>query len=83
MTFLGTSAGIMGAMVLAGMGALVGAPLWITPIAAIVGVLGMVIDSLLGATLEAASWLDNDGVNLAATSVGAVAAVALTGFASP
>lgn len=78
LTFLGTSAGILGAVALAGLGALVGAPLWITPIAAAGGVLGMLADSLLGATLEAASWLDNDGVNLAATSVGAVAAITLT-----
>jgi uncharacterized membrane protein len=42
----------------------------------------MLLDSLLGATLEARSWLDNDGVNLAATSAGAVAAALATGLTS-
>lgn len=82
-TFLGTGAGILGAMVLAGLGALVGAPLWIAATATVAGIAGMLVDSLLGATLEAGSWLDNDGVNLAATSFGAVAVSALTRAVGP
>lgn len=77
-TPLGTSAGALGAIVLAGLGVALGLPLRVAAFGALVGVLGMMVDSLLGATLEADAWLDNDGVNLAATSAGALAAVALT-----
>ena len=81
-TWLGTAAGLAGAAVLAGVGFLLGLPLAIAAPAAVVGGLGMLLDSLLGATLEARSWLDNDGVNLAATSAGAVAAAVVSGLLS-
>lgn len=81
-TWLGTAAGLAGALVLAGVGYLLGLPLAIAAPAAVVGGLGMLLDSLLGATLEARSWLDNDGVNLAATSAGAVAAAVVSGLLS-
>lgn len=77
-TPLGTTAGVLGAMVLGGLGVLLGVPLRIAAIGTVVGVLGMMVDSVLGATLESRAWLDNDGVNLAATSVGALASAALT-----
>ncbi len=81
-TWLGTAAGLAGAVILAGVGFLLGLPLAIAAPAAVVGGLGMLLDSLLGATLEARSWLDNDGVNLAATSAGAVAAAVVSGLLS-
>lgn len=77
-SLLGTVAGALGAMVMAGVGRALGVPLSTTVVAVAVGVLGMLTDSWLGATLEAQGRLDNDGVNLAATSVGAVGATALT-----
>jgi uncharacterized protein (TIGR00297 family) len=77
-TPLGTRAGVAGAVALAGLGALVSLPLRLAALAAAVGVLGMMVDSLLGATLEHRGWLGNDGVNLAATSFGALASVALS-----
>ena len=81
-TWLGTGAGLLGAVVLAGVGCLLGLPIAIGVSGAIVGLLSMLLDSVLGATLEARSWLDNDGVNLAATSAGAVAAAVMTGVFS-
>ena len=43
------------------------------------GVIGMVGDSVLGATLqEKRHWLDNDGVNLAATALGGGSGVVLS-----
>jgi uncharacterized protein (TIGR00297 family) len=40
----------------------------------VVGFVGCQIDSVLGATLEQKGWLTNDGVNLAATSMGGILA---------
>jgi uncharacterized protein (TIGR00297 family) len=82
-TWLGTGAGLAGSVVLAGTGYLLGLPLAIAATAAVVGVLGMLLDSALGATIEARAWLDNDGVNLSATTAGAVAAAVVTGLLSP
>ncbi len=79
-TWLGTGAGVLGALVTAGLSVALGVSPRIATLAIPVGVLGMMLDSVLGATLEARSWLDNDGVNLAATSAGAVAAAVLTRF---
>jgi uncharacterized protein (TIGR00297 family) len=71
-TLLGTAGGIAGAAVIAGLSFALGRPL---PVAA--GVIGMLFDSLLGATVQGAvSWLDNDAVNLAATLAGAAVAIA-------
>lgn len=77
-TPLGTGAGVLGATLLAGLGLWLGVPLRIAALGTLVGVFGMMVDSVLGATLEGDGRLDNDGVNLAATSVGALASVALT-----
>lgn len=44
---------------------------------AIVGVMGSIVDSLLGATLQKQGVLDNNQVNFVASSIGALAIVAL------
>jgi uncharacterized protein (TIGR00297 family) len=103
---LGTAGGALGALAMAGLAAAAGVPMRLAIAGALAGTLGMLVDSLLGATLQGAylchrcgarcerpahcavsaervaglTWLDNDGVNLAATSVGALAAVALAGW---
>jgi uncharacterized protein (TIGR00297 family) len=82
-TPLGTRAGAAGAIALAGLGVLLGVPLRLAALGAAVGVVGMMVDSVLGATLESRGWLDNDGVNLAATFVGALTLVALTQVVAP
>jgi uncharacterized protein (TIGR00297 family) len=73
-TVLGTAGGIIGAGMMAALAFLL-RPLTGVPIAvAVAGVVGMFLDSVLGATLqgkEAFQWLDNDAVNLAATLGGA------------
>ncbi|HWH03897.1 MAG TPA: DUF92 domain-containing protein [Gemmatimonadales bacterium] len=73
-TLLGTAGGISGALFLAGSAALLFAPslavVW-------AGVAGMFVDSALGATVQG-KFLDNDGVNFAATVSGAGTAYLLT-----
>lgn len=76
-TWLGTAAGALGGALLAGLGVLLGVPARMAALAALAGLLGMTVDSLLGATLQARAWLDNDGVNLCATTVGAAATAGL------
>jgi uncharacterized protein (TIGR00297 family) len=73
MTLLGTAGGTAGAgfiaglsLVLTGRGAL---------LIALAGVFGMLLDSLLGATVQGkVRWMDNDAVNFAATLAGAACA---------
>jgi len=79
-TALGTLGGIAGALFIALIARLVGPP-GLAPrsiLIASVGVAGMLIDSLAGATVQARGWLDNDAVNLAATLAGAGLALALS-----
>jgi uncharacterized protein (TIGR00297 family) len=93
-TVLGSGAALVGAALVAGTGAAAGGEPMLFPVAALVGFLGMALDSALGATLQGRyhcpacdlpsewpvhrcgtrtlhrggfPWLDNDGVNLAAT----------------
>ncbi len=47
---------------------------WLMFIPVIVGFIGCQIDSLLGATIEARGWINKKGVNLVATSLGAILA---------
>ena len=81
-TLAGTVAGVIAALVVAGVGAwamqaefgLLGR--W--PMIGIMaggGVVGLLFDSVLGATLERRGWMNNDAVNFVSTLVAAVAAV--------
>ena len=81
LTVLGTTGGIAGALFIAGF-ARVLVPRGALVAVAVAGIAGMLLDSLLGATLQGRrKWLDNDAVNLAATAAGAGVA-ALCGMRS-
>jgi len=71
----GTAAGVVAALVVAGLGAWAvagGARMfWV---AAAGGVAGLIFDSLLGATLEQAGMLNNDAVNFLSTACAAMVA---------
>jgi uncharacterized protein (TIGR00297 family) len=87
-TPLGTAGGVLGALLIAGLtyvlaprGAAPGLtnPGGLAALVAVAGALGMLIDSLLGATAQGRhedGWLDNDAVNLAMTLAGAGIAAA-------
>jgi uncharacterized protein (TIGR00297 family) len=102
-TRLGTAGGAAGALLVAGTGALAAGLATLLPVAALVGFGGMVLDTVLGASVQGRfhcpgceqpsewprhrcgavtiheggfRWLDNDGVNLAATAAAACAAMA-------
>lgn len=70
-TLLGTAGGIAGALFIAVL-ARVLVPGRVLMAVAVAGIAAMLLDSLLGATLQGRlRWLDNDAVNLAATAAGA------------
>lgn len=90
MTLLGTVGGVVGAATVAGLSVLLpramgpgsAHPGWFWAVITVAGGLGMVLDSLLGATLQGKTrWLDNDAVNLLATLAGGGAALAIAGVA--
>jgi uncharacterized protein (TIGR00297 family) len=73
MTLLGTAAGVAGAGLIAILSYVFGYPDALA--IGVAGVIGMVMDSSLGATLQGkVRWFDNDVVNLAATLTGAAVA---------
>lgn len=88
-TALGTAAGVAGAGFLAAIGVLV-EPATLLAAVTCAGVAGMLLDSVLGATVQGTerrgggerlergvAWIDNDAVNLAATAAGALVAWAI------
>ena len=75
-TFAGTAAGILAAMIVAAVGTLAAHAGWLLFwLASSAGVFGLLFDSLLGATLERKKWLGNDAVNFLSTLSAAVFAI--------
>jgi len=73
MTLLGTAGGVAGAGFIAGVSFVLGQRGLL--VIATGGIVGMLLDSLLGATVQGkVRWMDNDAVNLAATLAGAACA---------
>lgn len=80
-TFAGTLAGVLAAGIVSGAGVLAthaGSRVW--AIAWAGGVFGLLFDSLLGATLERARWLNNDAVNFLSTASAAAVALSLLSY---
>ena len=78
-TLVGTAGGTLGAAVMAGVTWSLGPhDVRLAAVVGVAGVLGMLLDSLLGATAQGPEdkWLDNDAVNLAMTLAGAGIAAA-------
>ncbi len=74
-TFAGTLAGSVGAVLVILVGALTGLFRWrFLPLCAAAAVAGMLVDSVLGATLERRNVLGNNAVNFISTAISAVLA---------
>jgi uncharacterized protein (TIGR00297 family) len=80
-TLVGTLAGAVAALLVSLVGVWTGllSPRWMW-IAAGAGVLGMIVDSFLGALFERRGWIGNDSVNFVSTVVAAVAAAGVAGL---
>ena len=77
----GTAMGMIAAAAVAAAGSWTvggGTPIFVVSWAG--GVFGLFFDSLLGATLERAGWLNNDAVNFLSTASAAVCALGLLAF---
>jgi uncharacterized protein (TIGR00297 family) len=110
MTLMGTAGGAAGALIVAGTGAIATDTPVLLPVGTLIGFLGMVADSTLGALLQGRfhcpacdvasewrvhrcgaatiregglAWLNNDGVNFAATALAGGAALGMWGWLSP
>jgi uncharacterized protein (TIGR00297 family) len=82
-TLAGTAAGVIAAGVVSIVGSVaLRGDLSLLAIPWAAGVLGLFVDSLLGATLERAGWLNNDGVNFLSTACAAWFALAIVGVVS-
>ncbi len=78
-TFAGTATGITAAGLVAVAGSLpLHASLQVFALSWVGGVFGLFFDSLLGATLERAGWLNNDAVNFLSTASAAAFSLAVT-----
>lgn len=81
---VGTTSGFAAAIFIGGLAAALGAlPPPAAAAASLAAVLGMFLDSFLGATLERRGLLNNDAVNLLSTLAAAALAVALYSLALP
>ena len=84
-SLLGTAGGVAGAALMALLGLAMGLPPAALVGGAIGGVVGMHVDSLLGATVQVESggrwpWCTNDAVNFACTGTGAIVAAVVVWF---
>lgn len=74
----GTLAGVIGAVVIASLGFVAGFyPLWGIGVVTLAAVLGSLLESVVGATLERRALLDNEAVNFLNTLIGALLAALL------
>lgn len=75
-TALGTAGGALGGLLIGSLAALLGARGWpFAVVASAAGLVGMLADSVAGATLQRRHVLDNDAVNVVATVTGCLVAL--------